>query len=154
MLSTVMSVTSFSVVLAEAFAAVGLSTVVPAAVVTAARLAAQLADDAPADDPKRKRLNGIIEGLPEGNMAGKTADLMKAVAKSLPTLDILLPKTAKIHAEFTYTGTDSLSVSGGVSVPLQVVSVNVGFSELYTTTSSNKITLDVDFVSVNVPIAG
>ncbi len=150
--SAVVSVASFTSVLAETFAAVGLSTIIPAGVVTVARMAKAAAANpgtSTAPSPETAALNkaGAAVDLTPAKAMG---DLVKVVGESLTSLDLLLPKTAKIHAEFSYQGSDSASVNASVGGMVQVVTVNAGFSAMYSSTSSNKITLDVDFVSVNV----
>ena len=150
--STVMSAASFSVVLGEVFAAVGLSTTVPAGVVALARMAKALsstpdADKAPLTDAKAKYTTSL-----EKTPAKPVIDLIDKMSASLDELPMLLPKTAKIHAEFTYEGRDLTEVGASLGAQVEVVSVNAGFSALYESKSTNKITLDVDFVSVNVPL--
>src|SRR4051812_11862687 len=115
MLSAAVSVASFSVVLAETFAAVGLSTVVPAGVVTLARLVKNLtpvSGEAPA--ARQGRLEATtkdsVDALKNTPAAAVTA-LIKAISESLPALDLLLPKTAKIHAEFTFEGSEKYQVA-------------------------------------------
>ncbi len=144
--SAAVSVASFSVVLAETFAAVGLSTVVPAAAVTLARIAAN-----------QSNANDLATKLGNTPAAGMT-DLIRALPGAMTSLDMLLPKTAKIHAEFAFEGSEAVSgtgaAGGGATIDsLAAVSVGVGYSALYQAQSSNKITLDIEFVSVNVPIA-
>jgi hypothetical protein len=168
--STVMSVGSFSVVLAEAFAAVGLSTLVPATVVTAARLAKAMTK-AQADRAAAGGDTDLIEDADKRYADAKTAfgaieptlrsgplplqDLqpfLNQLADSVPSLDLLLPHDAKIHAEFTFEGRDATEAVAEIGGQISVVSVRAGFSALYEAKSTNKISLDVNFVSVNVPL--
>jgi hypothetical protein len=86
---------------------------------------------------------------------GPINDMLKAVSESLPSLDLLLPKSAKLHAEFSYEGHEAYEMSediaGDVTYEgLVSVGVRAGYSALYEATSKNRITLDVEFVSVNV----
>lgn len=158
------SVASFSVVLAETFAAVGLSSIIPAGVVTLAR--AVKAGTAAADEIFKElagedATQGSAEtpatpakpGLPA---AAGIAKLVKAMGASTSSLDLLLPQKAHIHAEFTFEGreSESANVSGnaGGMIELVVVGVSAGYSALYEEKSTNKISMDIDFVSVNVPI--
>ena len=162
--SAAVSVASFSVVLAETFAAVGLSTIVPTSVVTLARLAKQLAAGAAPVQADADKIQSAISSV--GSLTAKDsnnqpkpvnpgdaiATLGSALGKALPSLDMLLPKDAKIHAEFTYEGRDSMSLNASAGGMINVVSVSAGFSELYESKSTNKITLDINFVSVNIPL--
>lgn len=150
-LSTAISIASFSVVLAEAFAAVGLSTAVPAGVVTLARTAKQVAAGG---SPPSSDVNPdtIADGFKSGP-AKEFAPLIRAIAPALRDLDLLLPQKAKIHAEFEFEANEGLAMSVGGSLSyMSMVSVSAGYSALYETRSKNKITLDVDFVSVNVTL--
>lgn len=144
--STIENVAAFSIVLGEMFVAVGLSTVAPAAVVTLAKVLknppAALAGGGAAPAPGAE-LTTALGGMP-GPMANVSA-VIKSMASNIDELHLLVPKRAKIFAEFEFKGGDSASGSGGVSVPLQVVSVNAGFTALYSSASSSKITLDIDF---------
>lgn len=160
-ISTAVSTASFSVVLAETFAAVGLSTVIPAGVVTVARLAKELSDGATPDTRKTAlttELNALAGTDASGGSIGAVVpikpvtDVVRAISDSLTTLDLLLPKTAKIHAEFEMSATDSYDVAGTVGMTANVVTLNAGYGMLYSNTSRNKITLDVDFVSVQVAL--
>ena len=141
------SVVSFSVVLAEAFAAVGLSTAVPAAVVTLARLAKNARTNAGHINDTKAALGK----LPTGPLSPEELNkLLGAVEKALPSLDLLLPKTADIHAEFTFEGKEGMTAGAAGGVAINVVSVSAGYSAMYEMKSTNKITLDVHFESVNV----
>ena len=162
-LSTAVSVASFSVVLAETFAAVSLSTLIPAGVVTMARLAKQFPkqlrdqDGNPVEETpeaRAKRQGPLTEaaGAVAATPAKAAAALVNAVGESLPSLDLLLPKTAKIRAEFEFEGAERYEASVEVGALVKVVNIAAGYSALYETSSRNKITLEVDFVSVNVPI--
>lgn len=156
--SAIMSVVSFSVVLAEVFAAVGLCTIVPAAVVTLARLVKNLPrplnDDGSANPARTTAVTARDDFKKEleKTAAKDVTALVNSIAESLPTLDLLLAKTAKIHAEFTFEGRDEVKGDVQAGMMIDVVTVKAGASALYENKSTNKITLDVDFVSVNVPL--
>lgn len=163
--TAVTSVASFSVVLAEVFAAVGLSTTVPAAAVTLARLLKNAQTSSPtagsggtATTPiDASVMSGLMEALNTLPTTGplKPADLeklLRAVSLSLPSLDLLLPKTAKIHAEFSFEGREKVSGGAEAGVAVDVVSVKAGYSAMYEMKSSNRITLDINFESVNVAL--
>ena len=75
---------------------------------------------------------------------------MQSAAKSLDSMDILIPKDAKIHAEFEFQGSDKMSVDLSAGGQVEVVTVKAGYSAMYESKSSNKITLDVNFVTVHV----
>ncbi len=140
-LSAAVSVASFSVVLAESFAAVAASSLVPATFLSLAR-AAKATGTGPS----------VTEGtaLMTKNLGGDgfTKALAEA-AKAITDIDLLVPKTARITGDFEFQARDSASiaVSGGVQV--NVVTVNAGFAALYESSSKNKVHLEVDYVSVN-----
>ncbi|MCX6953849.1 MAG: hypothetical protein NTV51_17000 [Verrucomicrobia bacterium] len=155
--ATAISVASYSVVLAETFAAVGLSSLIPAGVVTAARVAKNLAAQGSTTPPDALKGNSseILKALPIPT--AEIDKLLLAVKDSLPALDLLLPKTAKLHAEFTYEAREQYtldySANGALSYEgLVTAGVKAGFHALYEEKSTNKITLDVEFVSVHVPL--
>lgn len=164
MYSAAVSVASFSVILAETFAAVGLSTIVPTSVVTLARLAKQLASGAAPGSGDVTAIEDAVSSVGSlskkdsanavkpVNPADAVASLGKALGKALPSLDMLLPKDAKIHAEFTYEGRDSQSLNVSAGGTVYAVNVSAGYSALYEAKSTNKITLDINFVSVNIPL--
>ena len=138
--SSIESVASFSIVLGEAFAAVGLSTLVPntfIALTKAAKGGGAAISDVMLTNAK---IPGAVEA----------AALMRGAAASLDSMDILLPKDAKIHAEFEFQGSDKMSADVSVGGQVEVVTVKAGFSAMYESKSSNKITLDVNFVTVHV----
>lgn len=132
-LSTIESVASFSVVLAETFAAVGLSTLMPASFLALARAGTA----------------GLTALSGNKLLPANVTSMVTAAAGSLDTIDLLVPKSAKIHAEFEFQGSDQYSVNASVGAMVEVVTIKAGFSYLYSSSSKNKVTLDVDFVSVN-----
>ena len=153
MLTTAVSVAAYSTVVAETFAAVGLSTLIPAAIVTTAR-AVNSAGDAAADDAERAtaRSNAIkkLEALLPGG-AG-IADVLHAVAESNRSMDLLVPKSGKIHTEFAFEAREETGVQAGVSALIEVVTVKAGFAGIYEASTKNKITMDVEFALVEFPL--
>jgi hypothetical protein len=155
-ISAVASVASFSVVLAETFGAVALSTLIPNAFVESAnamkRLASRAATD-PADAGEEEKAMGPLSAIP-GIDAVRDAVKNIAAATAEPSdLHLLLPKKATIDAEFEFHGSESLTVGAGLGAQIKLVTVNAGFSALYSSSSSNKVTLHVDFETVSVTIA-
>ncbi len=146
-LSTAVSVASFTVVLNQSFAAVAASSLVPATFVTLARLAKQAAGAAGSGSGAAPASAGLVAGLVPGG-----TELVKALqeaAKSINDIDVLVPKTAKISATFEFEGAENYSAAMQAGAAINVVSVNAGYSAMYSTSSKNRIQLDVDFVSVN-----
>ncbi|MFZ4689791.1 MAG: hypothetical protein ACOYLS_11185 [Polymorphobacter sp.] len=148
-LSAAVSVASFSVVLAESFAAVAASSIVPATFLTLVRAAKGAAAGSGSSAPPSSDTTRTVDSLLGSDSISKA---LKEAAKSVTDIDLLVPKTARITADFEFQATDA--VSGGVSAGAQVevVTINAGYSALYTSTSKNKIHLEVDFVSVNFVI--
>ena len=146
-LSAAVSVASFSVVLAQSFAAVAASSLVPATFLSLVRAAkaAQLAGNPIGPTSTSTAINSFLNDDTFSNA-------LSEVASAVTDIDLLVPKTAKIRAEFEFAATDKVSANVGVSVPVQVVSISAGYSALYTSTSKNKVLLEVDFVSVNYVI--
>lgn len=148
--STAMSVASYSVVLAETFATVGLSTLVPATFVGVARAikAAGEARDASRPVPAG---TSEMERLDVGSIVptGPAEELVRYIAANEETLDLLVPKKARIQAEFEMQASESYSegMSGGVT--MDVVTVKAGMSLLYKTKSECKVKLDLNFALAN-----
>ncbi len=135
------SVAAFSVVLAESFAAVAMSSLVPATFVQLARLA-KAGGTAVAN-------TALVGKLPGGT---ELAAALAEAAKSTTDIDVLVPKTARITADFEFEGTESYTVGASAGGAINVVSVAAGFSALYASKSTSKIHLEVDFVSVNYAV--
>lgn len=133
-LAAIESVATFSVVLTEAFAAVGMSTIVPNTFLAMLRAAAN--GQQPTDEERKGLLKGPTERF-FGHVL-KTADSMESV-------DLLIPKKAKIHAEFEFQASEEYKVDAAIGVMVEVVTVKAGMTALYKSSSTNKITLDVDF---------
>lgn len=140
--STAISVAAFSAVLAESFAAVAASTLIPATFLSVARAAKR----ANATDDQRNALDALLQKLPGANDA---LGALKASAAQIDDIDLLVPKTAKIHGEFTFEATERYSADVAVGALVNVVAVAAAYSALYETTSTNRITIDVDFAAVN-----
>ena len=153
--TTVESVASFSVVLGEAFAAVGLSTIIPATFVSITRSAKAALVAAGTDAQARadalaeaiKPLEPVLKGPVKSAL-----NVAMAAADTSDGIDLLIPKTAQIHAEFEFQGSESYSGEGTIGAMVEVVTVKAGVSALYATTSKNKITLDVDFAVAHYDI--
>ncbi len=144
--STAISVGAFSVVLAETFAAVAASTLVPAtflAVVRAAKKANAPDDEVNAADMLIDRMSGVKE----------TVKAVQTAADSIDEIDLLVPRTAKINAQFAFEASESYAGSAAVGGMVNVVAVAAGYSALYETSSANKITLDVEFAAVNYTLS-
>lgn len=151
-ISAITSVASFSVVLAETFAAVGLATLIPNGALVLARLAhAEAAGDNDADPDGFGNTMGT--GVLEKNPLTGLRDLLKKIGASTNAIDLLLPKTARIHAEFEFEGRDAAQAEASIGGFVQMVSISAGYSALYEQRSSNKVTLDVEFAAVNVALA-
>ncbi len=151
--TTIESVASFSVVLGEAFAAVALSTLVPAtfvAVTKGAKTAiAAAAGNAAAVTAAETSASTSLASVVSKGPVKEVLDVIVKTASASTGIDLLIPKTANIHAEFEFQGSESYSAEASLGAMVEVVTVKVGFSALYATTSKNKITLDVDFALVH-----
>lgn len=155
--STAVSVASFSVVLAETFGAVMLSTLVPAGLVevanTAKRLAAGVADGGDADPDAEDDGAGPADAL--AGVLAPVTDVVRSIAAATaePTdLNLLLPKSATIDAEFEFHGREAYSAQASAGAQINVVNISAGYSALYETSSSNKVKLHIEFASVAVRI--
>jgi hypothetical protein len=151
------SVLSFSAVLTQTFAAVGMSTLLPAAFVESVRIAKSIAaaGEQNADALVESTLGPVTSLLPD-NAREAAANALRSLARSASEpseLNVLLPKTATIDAEFEFHGAESYSAEMGAGAMVQLVSVNAGYSALYTVSSSNRVRLHIEFQTVNVTIA-
>lgn len=136
--STAVAVAAYSTVVAETFAAVGLSTLVPAAFLTTAR-AIKAAGENAADSLE------AASTVPKIIPTGRAAQLIRAVARSSKSIDLLIPKDGTLHAEFAFEASESYKAHMDVGATVQVASIKAEYSALYEASSKNKITLDVDF---------
>ncbi len=158
--SAAVSVAAFSVVLAETFAAVGLSSLVPQGFITLARAAKQAAGaDADLTAGDLEEMGSALSAISKSEEPGKSVSPGKAASRVLTTLakgvddlDVLLPKNAKIHAEFEFHGSEAFAGEAGVGCAVEVVTVKAGYSGMYAVSSSNKVTLDIEFQSVQVKL--
>lgn len=143
-MSTAISVGSFTVVLAESFAAVAASTLIPATFLAVARAAKAggAAENESANDLVKDML-GVNHAL----------NAVKTGIDSIDEIDLLVPKTAKIHGEFEFEASESYSANVAIGALVNVVAVAAGYSALYETSSRNKITLDVEFAAVNYTLS-
>jgi hypothetical protein len=149
--SAAVSVASFSAVLAASFAAVATSSLVPATFLTLVR-AAKGAGAGGGGSASASASPATVASINSLLGDDKLSKALSEAANSVTDIDLLVPKSAKITGDFEFQATDR--VSGGVSVgtAVQVVTISAGYSALYTSTSKNKIHLEIDFVSVNYPI--
>lgn len=155
-----MSVASFSIVLAEVFASVGLSTLVPASFLQLARALRQVVKDEDLKGLSADELTSAVSEfakflpLSDGKDPNIASKVIQSLLSSSDTIDLLLPKTAKIKAEFSFEASESYEAGFELGAQLNVVGVRVGYSALYNERSSNKVTLEIDYVSVQEQIAG
>jgi hypothetical protein len=168
-MTTAISVLAFTVVLAEAFLAVGLSTVVPAAFVEMCRVirAMMLATtvDNTAIDLALDHLMEVapmLPGMPGPLKPGATdadkearraalkpyKDAVRELVKTSDKLQLLVPKSASIDAEFACSGGETYSANAGLEGVIQVVGVKAGYSALFEMKSSTSVRLHVDFAPV------
>lgn len=148
--STAVSVAAFSVVLTQSFVAVAASTLVPATFLAAARAARAAAGAG----------GGGGSGSTTGNALVTSAEGVKEVMEGLRSgvgqleeIDLLVPKSARIEAEFEFEASEAWSAGASLGGMIQVVTVSAGYSALYQTSTRNKIRLEVDFASVNYRLA-
>lgn len=146
-LSTAISVGAFSVVLAETFASVTASTLVPATFLAIMRAAKKNAGSPAPDNAGADALVKDMLGVKEILSAVKTG------VSSIDEIDLLVPKSAKIHAEFEFEASEAYSANVAIGALVNVVAVAAGYSALYETSSRNKITLDVEFAAVNYTLS-
>ena len=153
-LSAAVSVATFSAVLAESFVAVSASTLVPATFVSLARAikakatgataAGSGSGAAPADETAA--IGPMLSKTPG---AREIIDALKGIGGRLNDIDLLVPKTAKIHGEFTFEASEMYAGGASGGGVINVVAIAAAYSAMYSSTSTNKITLDVDFAAVN-----
>jgi hypothetical protein len=165
-MTTAISALAFSVVLAEAFAAVGLSTLVPAMFVELCRLVrAALAGGTNDLDTV---VDAVLDNLPplpgmpkplaadadDGARAVHTQAMavfknaIKEYVKRSESIQLLVPNKASIEAEFNCSGGESYSGNAGIEGVFQVVGIKAGYSALFEMRSSATVRLHVDFAPV------
>ena len=151
--SAAVSVASFSAVLAASFAAVAASSLVPATFLSLVRAAkgagAGGGGGTGAGQLTSTPTEDAIDDLLHDDKLSKA---LSEAGKSLTDIDLLVPKSAKITGDFEFQATDRVSADVSVGAAVKVVTISAGYSALYTSTSKNKIHLEIDFVSVNYPI--
>jgi hypothetical protein len=159
MISTAFSIASFSIVLAECFAMVGMSTLIPTAAVVAASTLRQAAlsetnaNPRAADaDQKEDTLLGKFLGFGD-NIAKAPLNgfkqVLSSVAHDMDSISLLVPKTASIDATFKFHANESESFGAEVGGMIQLVTVKAGMSALFAVETSNEVHLHVDFALVN-----
>jgi hypothetical protein len=149
--SSIESVGSYTVVLAETFAAVGLASIIPTALIAAAQAAKGALLNAPATQ-NIPDAGDIKTSLQDFKGLDKGLTILNAMGKSLDEFQVMMPKTAHIESSFEFEGSDKVTENASGGVAVQVVNVNAGFSLLYESKSTNKITMDIDFHIVNIPL--
>jgi hypothetical protein len=145
------SVASFTVVLAETLTAVAAATLAPAAFLGVARAVKAAAAGNAVTDAGGDPVDGTLSDGLVGEMPGvaQAVDALKKAALAIDQVDLLIPKTANVHAEFTFQADETTSGEAGVGGFVKMVSINAGYSTLYSTSSSNKVTLDIEYGVVN-----
>lgn len=151
-ISAVSSVTSFSIVLAETFGAVALSTLIPNAFIESANAVKRLAADATETEKDEKM--GPLNAIPGADAIANAVKNIAAATAESTDMHILLPKNASIDAEFEFHGRESYEAGASAGGQVQIVTINAGYSALYEAQSSNKVKLHVDFETVAVRIGG
>lgn len=144
--STAMSVGAYSVVLAESLAAVGLSTLIPAAFVASAR-ALKAASDPQALVVDKPPAQGIMDKHKLGKLlpAGAVPDVIGHIVRDAESLHLLVPKKADVKAEFEMQAGESYAMDGEAGFGMEVVGIHAGFSALYATKSQCKVALDLHY---------
>jgi hypothetical protein len=155
MSTAVISVASYGLVLGGTLAAVTTSSVIPAALVAAAKVLRDLepppaGTTTPPDigiEQARKAAEDLFALIPSG-----AGPVMKNALKSVDSLTLLVPKTAQVEAEFTLEGREQFK--GGVSVgaQLQAVTVSAGYSALFEQKSGFRVKMTIDFATVDFPL--
>ena len=151
--STAVSVGAFSGVLTQSFVAVAASTIVPAVFLTAARAAraaAAAAGNAAGNASGDTTGNALVTSAPG---VSEVMEGLRSGIAQVDSIDLLVPKSARIEAEFEFEASEEYSADASLGGMVNVVSVSAGYSALYSTSTRNKIRLEVDFAVVNYRIA-
>lgn len=156
---------AFTVVLAEVFTAVGLSTVAPAMFVQLCRLAkAAIAAGGNSDAilENLARVAPPLPGMPRVPHDSDDEDYEDAIApikealsdmlENSDNLQLLVPSAASIDAEFSCGGSESYSATAGAGGVVKVVNVNAAFSSMFELHASTTVRLHVDFAPVEYTI--
>jgi hypothetical protein len=161
-MTTAISVLAFTVVLGEAFAAVGLSTLIPAMFVETCRAmkVAGPALDALLDENLPILMKALpLPGLPAPTNQGPLSQteagklFIKAIKRLIEDpnfnkMQLLVPNSAKIDATFACGGCESYGVNAGAEGVIQVVGIKAGFSAMFELHSSTSVHLEVTFAPV------
>jgi hypothetical protein len=160
------SLATYTAVLAESLAAIGLSSLAPSLLATIGKLAkcAVEEDDGALRAAAQAQVDNLIRGL--GKLAGPTREgsgapvpspaevvggLFDALSRglhSIEQIDLLVPKTASLETEFEFHASESYGGQASVGGMIQVVTLQAGFHALYEASSRNRIRMKIDFVSV------
>jgi hypothetical protein len=166
MASSIESTVSFTVVLAETFAAVGLATVVPTALIATAKLTKAALNEAAKKtnntygqpfDSHSELIDSTRDANPDGGDAiegavSKGLRVIQAAVANVKDVNLLMPQTANIKAEFTFSANDAYSLDVGGNATIQAVNVKAGFTALYSSKSSNRISMNIHFEPVAVTL--
>jgi len=172
MLTAIASFASFTAVLAESLAAIGLSTIAPALVATLGKQLkcafesyaadSQATDRNKALEPVRQglqALNKMItphkDGLPVDTVLDVIGSVMESMIKgseSIEAIDLLVPKTADLDATFEFHANEQYEGEGQVGGMVSMFTIKAGMSALYSCESSNKVSLKLHFESVPVDL--
>jgi hypothetical protein len=169
MLTAIASFASFTAVLAESLAAIGLSALMPTLIASVGKQLKCAFEDF-ANDPANleKALAPLREGLGslnkmlatrdgEGLPVPSVMDVIESVlssmargSESIEAIDLLVPKSADLDASFEFHGNERYEGEAEVGAMVQLVTVKAGMSALYESTSSSKVSLKLHFESVPV----
>jgi hypothetical protein len=171
-LAAIASLGTFTAVLAESMAAIGLSSLAPTLLAAIGKVAKCTLEEALPEARQAaqaeldallgqvKKLGGAFgtrgeDGLPVPSPGEVVADLMQAIGKGLHSLEeinLLIPAKASLDAEFEFHANESYAGEAAAGAQIQLVTVKAGFSALYSSASSNRVKLHLDFVSVPVDL--
>lgn len=174
-MTTAITALAFSVVLAEAFAAVGLSTLVPAMFVEVCRLVRAVADGTATstDYTLDKVVDAVFDNLPplpgmpkplakDASPEEKAAhpqmmkifkDTVKQYVRNSEAIQLLVPNKASIDADFSCSGGETYGGNVGMEGVFQVVGVKGGYSALFEMRSAATVRLHVDFAPVEFKLS-
>ncbi len=94
-----------------------------------------------------------------GESVARQVRALAALGAGSDEVDLFVAKSARIHAEFEFQVSSEkrfrvgqTGEQAGASAAMHVVSLAPGFSSLYQSSSSNRITVDVEFALTNVKL--
>jgi hypothetical protein len=156
MISTAFSIASFSIVLAECFAMVGMSTLIPTGAAVAAstirHAALENKQTPPGTTPAQNDPLGQLLSF-GGSIASAPVEgikqVIRTVAHDMDSISLLVPKSASIDAVFKFHANESYSMNAEGGAMIQLVTVKAGYSALFAVETSNEVKLHVDFALVN-----